>query len=376
MRQLRKFLREALLALPGSWFGTRLLPRLRLMYDRLPLYEWRTIRYCRSEARHLRRVLDRGADQFNLVFDSGTVLSYGALINMIMIARFLATSGGNVRFAVVVSSQQLEPENLSKVQIADRVDELVAIARVLLMSKGCSVHLIDEGALHGWLDEVPGAVTVFGDFTRNRRPFFRDCFNVFNVLMAELDEPEQDRVLFEPSEFEEVMPGSFVLDEVGPYVAWQCRYSERGIDFGRQTMADEFGRSYQRIKEQYPAHRVMIVSDNPGCIHYAKLAESLGIDGLLFTKDYSSDFLGDVSLLMNSDFVFFFRGGGIGLFAIHSRIPYEYFSPIMNDLMWNDEQFSSWQTHDQHFILLEKHQFVTDRSLDLEKIGFSSTGSN
>lgn len=375
MRLLRRLLRELLLALPGSWAEKHILPRLRLAYDRLPFYEWRTMRYCGSEARSLERALARGVAQFNVVFDSRTVLSYGALLNMIVIARYLAIRGGTVRFAVVDSQYHNEPQELGEVQIRDRMDELEAVTRALLASTSFAISRVPDGGLDGWLDEVPGAVTVFDDFTRNRRPYYRDCFNVLNVLMAKLSSHDQDRVLFSPEEFDRLVPEPFYKEQDGPYVAWQCRYSGRGVDFGRQTMVEEFQRCYDRIRELYPEHGILVVSDKAGCDHYSELAGALGIDELLFTKNYSSDFLGDAALLMKSDFVFFFRGGGIGLFAIHSRIPFEYYSPIMNDMMWNEGKFSSWETDRQAFVLLEKHQFVKDRRLDLERIGDLPGGS-
>ena len=76
--------------------------------------------------------------------------------------------------------------------------------------------------------------------------------------------------------------------------------------------------------------------------------------------------------LSKSDF--FFRGGGIGMFAIHSRIPYEYFSPIMDDMMWDKTKWTSWQGESQRLVLLDKHQFVSDRSVDVEKIGSFGIG--
>ena len=41
-----------------------------------------------------------------------------------------------------------------------------------------------------------------------------------------------------------------------------------------------------------------------------------------FSKDFSNDFIGDISLILNSDFYFQFRGGGISLIPIFSNVPY------------------------------------------------------
>jgi len=375
VRTIRRFLRRLIIRLFGGVGETILLPRIRNIYDQLPLYDWRTKKYCANEARRIQSAISNNVTQFTIVFDCQTVLSYGAILNMLTIARYLTSHEKFVNFIVVDTEFQhaQENENLDKEKMSERINDLVVISKALLDPKMSSVSLISPTTLLDEIDSLSKSYILFDDFTRDRRPFFRDCFNVFNVLMSELSPVTQNRILFSVRDFEKYIPKSF---EINPYVTWQCRYSSRGVDFGRQTLRDEFLKSYTYLRTRFPGHQVMIISDVDGCEHYSTLAKDLDIADLVFSKDYSSDFLGDAALLLNSDFFFFFRGGGIGLFAIHSRIPYEYFSPIMNDMMWDKKKFASWQGESQRFVLLDKHQFVEDRSLDLEKIGFSSTGSS
>tara|TARA_Y100000031_G_C8201585_1_gene376466 strand:+ start:251 stop:541 length:291 start_codon:yes stop_codon:yes gene_type:complete len=95
----------------------------------------------------------------------------------------------------------------------------------------------------------------------------------------------------------------------------------------------------------------------------------------MFSKDYSDDFLGDAALVLNSKFFFSFRGGGMGQIAELSRISYECLGAVMNDNFWDRKRFSSWQGDSQIYIVLEKNQFVDDRSLDVELIGSGQTES-
>ena len=96
----------------------------------------------------------------------------------------------------------------------------------------------------------------------------------------------------------------------------------------------------------------------------------------MFSKDYSNDFLGDAALVLNSEFFFAFRGGGMSEIAVMSRTPYECLDPIMNNDFWDRNNLSSWKGDSQSRIVLEKHQFVEDRSLDVKLIGSGQTKSS
>ena len=77
---------------------------------------------------------------------------------------------------------------------------------------------------------------------------------------------------------------------------------------------------------------------------------------------------------MFSEFFFCFRGGGIQGFPIYSKIPFEIFSPIMDEDMWDNNKMTSWQTEQQNWVLLLKHQFDDDRQSNLNELGLFEYG--
>jgi hypothetical protein len=252
-------------------------------------------------------------------------------------------------------------------EINQFIDSSIIYARELLRSDITKIDRITSKTLddniHGWSNDY----LLFDDFTRNHRPFFRDCFNVFNYLMASAEPHVQSLSLYSPNDF-----ASFVPDSLRgtPYVSWACRYSRKGGDLGRQTRKDEFRKIYWYLRRRFPQCRILIVSDAVGCKHYSSLANELGIEDILFSKDYFTDFLGDASLVMNSQYFFSFRAGGIGQIPLLSRIPFEVLSPLMNEIPWDKDRLTFWQTKSQTFVVLRKHQFEDDRDSDLVKLGF------
>ena len=185
--------------------------------------------------------------------------------------------------------------------------------------------------------------------------------------MATADKEIQDLSLYTSADFSRFLPVEF---RGKPYVTWACRYSSRGVDFGRQTMEIEFSKIYEYLRERFSKYEIVVVSDAVGCSHYASLARNLGIDDLRFSKNYLTEFVGDAALVLNSHFFFCFRAGGIGQVALLSKMPFEMMSPVMNEIQWDNENLTAWQTEFQTFVILKKHQFETNRNLDLDKLGY------
>ena len=56
-------------------------------------------------------------------------------------------------------------------------------------------------------------------------------------------------------------------------------------------------------------------------------------------------------------------------FPIYSKIPFEIFAPIMDENMWDKNKITSWQTDEQNWVLLLKHQFDHARHSNLNELG-------
>jgi len=367
LRTIRLFLRKLLIKTPGVWGQSIILPRIRYVYDRLPFASYRAKQYAANEAKKIRSLVQTRDPIFTVVYDCDTLgISYGSLLNMLAIARYVISNGGSVKFVIVDTESLDDVDERSPSYVRYMIEDFVKISMTLLDDKSSDVRIVSPASLSEIIQSQDSTNTLFYEFMSARRPFFRDCFNVFNNLMATAPRAIQNRTLFTFSDFEEYFPTSFTSKQ---YVAWHCRYDLRGTDYGRQTTKDEFLYSYNYLRRRFPNHDIIIISDRLGCQHYSSLASILQIDDILFSKEYSFDFLGDAALIMNSDFFYWFRGGGVSQLGLVSRIPFEMLGPLMNEAMWNKRCLTSWQGDSQRFVVLKKHQFVYDRSLDIDKIG-------
>ncbi len=356
-----------MIRLPGKFGEAVVLPRVRYAYSRLPFLDWRNKRYARSEARRIRSAISANFDKFTIVIDCEIIgLTYGGIFYMLAVARYIISQGGFVRLCVVDTVFPLLLGGTDQDETEYFVSNIIDIAETLLDSKLSSVQLISLETLPSVVDTPKNEFLLFEDFVRDRRPIHNDCFNVFNCLMADATSSVQVHSLFSSHDFQERFPRSFSLF---PYVSWHCRYCLKGSNAARQTMPDEFLQSYKYLRSRFPNHDILIVSDSLGCQHYSSLADDLEIDDLLFSKDYSPDLIGDAALILSSDFFYWYRAGGIGTVPLLSRMPYEMVGPIKHETMWNRRKLTSWQEDSQKFTILDSHEIVDDRSLDIDKIG-------
>ena len=307
MRRLRRWLRILVQRLPligEDW----LLPRIRAAYEQLPFLDWRRKRFALSEARNLLRHLQSDDSEFTVVYDCKvTGLAYGDLLHVLAIARFLIRRGGRVTFILVETTGPHFLGGMSQSEIDHFIKDAVEVAGAVLGSDRSEIVTLPEADLEGRLRAVDKHGVLFNESVRLRRPYFREAFNVFNQLMASLPEDSRRQILFDRDEFLSELPVQFMERE---FVTWHCRYSTRW-DESRLTTDEEFAAGYRAICQRFPGREVLVVSDEVGCTHYANTARSLDFDGLLFSKDVSTSFLGDCALILRSEFFFCYRGGGI-----------------------------------------------------------------
>jgi hypothetical protein len=229
--------------------------------------------------------------------------------------------------------------DMNRQEIDRFIDDALVIALVVLDSDRSTARRIAESELAEHLELADASGILYEEYTRVRRPFYRDAFNVFNQLMASLKEEEHQEVLFGVDDFRDYLPASY---EDRRYVAWHCRYSTRW-DQSRLTTDEEFVLGHSALREHFPDSEILIVSDVEGCDHYARMTETHGLDGIAFSKSVSPSFLGDCALIMGSEFFFSYRGGGIMTVAEVSTMAWEIVAPVMNETMWNRHRLGCWQ---------------------------------
>jgi hypothetical protein len=140
------------------------------------------------------------------------------------------------------------------------------------------------------------------------------------------------------------------------YISWNFRYNP---NWSEQYNFNEyeFLKIYKYIKKRFKNYSIMIISDIAGCNKAKQISKKNNLN-LLFSKNYSKDFLGDVELILKSKFYLQFRGGGMLIIPIFTKLPYLIISYMSYfNVPFSKKKYISWQSSKQKRILNNNFSF-------------------
>lgn len=148
----------------------------------------------------------------------------------------------------------------------------------------------------------------------NRIQIYKDFFLYINFLLL-FDKKNIDKTILNSKNIN-IGQNKFEKFINQSYISFHCRYSNQ--DLSRNLSEKEFLKIISFLKNKYQNFPIFIISDSHGCKFFKKIANNHNLP-LLFSKDYTSNFLEDGFLVLNSKFYFQFKGGGIHTFVEFSK---------------------------------------------------------
>ncbi len=233
-----------------------------------------------------------------------------------MFARYLKASGADVTFSILDDGHRRHDwEAYSLDEQASHVQDQVELASTLLETD--SKVLTEAPSVNGH--------TVFGDNVLARVSIYHKIPLLLNKLVAASREPLPAGFLL-PIGWAE---GFEYLDfQKAPYVAWSVR---RGTwDPARNNTQDQVIADFRDIRKLFPCHRIVVLSNSYTLEWvFEILTESGDLPPgtsevqILFPQP-TPGFINAMHWLLPADMYFQRDGGGIGVVAIFSQVPYLY----------------------------------------------------
>jgi tetratricopeptide (TPR) repeat protein len=275
--------------------------------------------------------------------------NYGVVIYMAMFAKYFLAKGFKITFIIINSEYRDDWAVFSDAKKLNLVESFLELPRVLLENKEMvEIHLMSWSAFSAYLEKNHTAFIPFEERIKKREYYYPYVFNVINQLVSVEDAIFIDDFLMSYKDISSKCPVSIPQT---PYVTWQARYSDKWA-INRNCSEAEFIKIYESLKILYPGHLIMLVSDQMGCDYFKSLSSNYNLP-LLFSKDFAATFMGDVALILGSDYYFQLRGGGIGAAVIYSKVPYGMILNIRDEgheTEWTKGRLSPWATNKQLFI--------------------------
>jgi hypothetical protein len=273
--------------------------------------------------------------------------TYGDFLCTVMLARYFASQGIFTYFLILNGEYRGDWSNFKEDDIRQRVDQHLKLAKTLLNYKSMSVDTLNwkqfkERLNKGFYCEKD---IIFRKNVLSRSVVYAHSLNTLNHLCYNSSPILLKNFLLTDDDFSKNTIFKTVLQ---PYITYHCRRSEKSTSLFRNTQDDEFIQVYFRLRELYPNHKILVLSDMVGYKYFKNLSEKNNFE-CLFSKEYSDSFFGDCRLLLGGSYHFTLRGGGIDMISIFSESPYEQFATPINDYMLDNGKATSWSTPAQFY---------------------------
>ena len=129
-----------------------------------------------------------------------------------------------------------------------------------------------------------------------------------------------------------------------PYIAWHIRKNEKWGSYNNNK--NEILKIIKYLKLQKSNYKILIVSDKKTCIWARNILKNY--KNVYFTDKISNGYVNSASAVINSDYFFQFKAGGMTPIAYMTNVPYKivsYFNPL--DRAFSKNKAVSWQQNNQ-----------------------------
>ena len=286
--------------------------------------------------------------------------TYGDFFIILMLARFISLNGSRVLFMIDDQERSGDLWNyLSPDQQDSFVFDQIALARQYLNSN-CEILVTgkfghESSASMPMIDSTKGnIIDAFPQTLARWSPY------LLELLIYTYSWKVPDKFLLSS---EKLLTNS-------PYIAWNVRKSV-WAEY-RDTSARSLKRDFAALRKIFPNHSIVILSNKEGLSFAFKELANLEtpipfkIGKISVLPQPDDGYIGAINWVLNSDFYFQRIGGGMGVIAIFSSVPYIIFSVEKTSFheKFRKTSISPWATKNQIVkrLYLRRETFPISRS--------------
>lgn len=271
--------------------------------------------------------------------------TYGDYFIILMIARFISMSGYRVRFEIIDSFRLGAIwEELDEFNQDLFVLDQIKLAQKYLTNK-CQIIIYGKFSSKSTLTEQESKPILSNHILVYSNGFYQWAPYFLHLLVKK---------------YHWQVPNGFLLksSKVKPlknYVAWNVRKS-KWANY-RDTDATSLLKDFLELRNLFPNHSIVILSNQEGLDFALKELKRLEItfhsflaSGRILAQP-DKGYTGAIDWILNSDFYFQRSGGGMGVVAIFSSVPYVMYSIEQTSFFghYRNKQIVPWSTNNQVF---------------------------
>ena len=288
-----------------------------------------------------------------LVYDFKVVPpTIGDFSYVIVLLRFLIQHGHNVTLIVINSEFRKDWSSMTCEAIDGFTKEIENISLALLDKRSSQFRV--ESWSSKLLSELKPESVLFSKDVFSRSAFYHLLPNLLNDLLYQTDQEMLDKILFSKSEFP-VVEKSLPADYVTLIVRSSNLWGE-----ARNTKLEDLARTIHLVRQKISNVEIVVVSDQLTCNYFREEIQRLDLR-CSFSKDYTSSFLGDVSVIFGGSHCFQLNAGGICVYPIFSYMPYLFVMGPGNYIPWARKSLTSFAKPNQQFYGTYKKEVFFDK---------------
>lgn len=266
-----------------------------------------------------------------------TNFTYGEYLYSVFLAKYFLAKNKKIKFIIIKGN--FYNKKFSKNKIRKFNNDQVEIAKKVLKSKKVTISLIEWSQINLQKLKIDNEIIFYNQIINQKKTYIY-YFNLLNHLLKNENKRFIKNVLLTRS------VENKKIKKLKPYVAWHFRYNKIwGSHYNNNF--DEFGKIQNYLSNKFKDYKILIVSDSIGCRKAEQYAKMLN-KNIYFSKNYTSSFFGDMQIILNSNFYFQYKAGGLNIVAQFSNIPYEILAMgTAEEIPWSNIHYTSWQQNNQ-----------------------------
>ena len=268
-----------------------------------------------------------------------TNFTYGEYLYSVFLAKYFLIKNKKIKFIIIKGDFYKNKFSQKKIKKFNK--DQVEIAKKLLKSKKVKINLIEWNEINLQKLKKNNEILFYNQIIKQKKTYIY-YFNLLNHLLKNENKKFIKNVLLNRN-IENI---NKKIKKLKPYIAWHFRYNRVwGSHYNNNF--DEFIKIHNYLSNKFKNYKLLIVSDLIGCMKAKQYAKKLK-KKLYFSKNYTSSFFEDIQIILNSNFYFQYKAGGMNIIAQFSKIPYEILAMgTPEEIPWSDINYTSWQQKNQ-----------------------------
>jgi hypothetical protein len=282
--------------------------------------------------------LNNKKKEINLVYDlKDSPATYGDFFNFIILFRYFEITGYKVNVHIISDELRASWERLKNTsQKKKLISNLIKLANNLKVKSQTNIINCSWDI---FFKNFQNKNIFLSDWINARIRIYDKAFNILQFLRFYHGELLWKNIILKKN------------SKVNNNVTLHVRYTKNSSYYSKKVSSDRDISLYQLQKilkilsKKYA--KIIILTDETGYINLKKIKKKF--KKVIFSKEISKSFTGDIQLLLKSRKYYCFKGGGMNSVAVMTNLPLliGWNNNVGNEFFWNSEIYSSWQLKNQ-----------------------------